>query len=187
MNEQTIRRNLSELEAGIRMSLENQLHLPALVLLYSAIDICSWLASDDPNAKVGERYMRWVDQYLLKAKPLHSTSTDLYAARCGLLHTLTPDSRLSDTGKARLLCYVWGDRDPEALHKTNVKLGMDDRYVAVGVADLFEAWKGAVGGFMQEMAQDPDYAVRVYERAGRYFDSDSAERIDRAIRLTGNA
>ena len=37
---------------------------------------------------------------------------DLYAARCGVLHTYTMDSRLSTEGKAKRILYAWGNDWP---------------------------------------------------------------------------
>jgi hypothetical protein len=105
MSEQALAENMVELGAGIEACMEKGLQRPTLVLLYSAIDVAAWLSNDDPNAGVGKRFMGWVDRYLLKAKPLHCTAADLYSARCGLVHTLTSDSDMSDKRKAR---RVWG-------------------------------------------------------------------------------
>src|SRR4051812_2144145 len=110
MSAQALAQNMMTLGAGIEACLEKKLQLPTLVLLYTAIDVAAWLSNDDPTARVGKRFMAWVDQYLLKAKPLPCTSADLYAARCGVVHTLTADSDLSDQGKARRICYAWGSK-----------------------------------------------------------------------------
>jgi hypothetical protein len=113
-----------------------KLQRPTLVLLYSAIDVAAWLSNDDQNAKVGKRFMAWVDQYLLKAKPLHCTSADIYAARCGVVHKLSPDSDMSDQGKARQVCCTWDNRDADKLQALIVHTCMTDRYVALQIESL---------------------------------------------------
>lgn len=108
MSREKMEESLLDLARGIETCREQKLHLPTLVLLYSAIDISAWMTNEDPKAGVGKRFMAWVDQYLLKATPMDCTAADLYAARCGIVHTLSPDSDLSDKGKARRICYAWG-------------------------------------------------------------------------------
>jgi len=83
----------------------NKFVLPALMLIYSGIDI---LASLERRKGEGTKasFTRWVDEYLLKAVSLPCTSLELYAARCGILHTLTPESDLSRKGKAREVGYA---------------------------------------------------------------------------------
>ena len=181
MSRQAFVRNLRELQTGIEACLERNAHLPTLVLLYSAIDVAAWLSNDDPTLKVGKRFVGWVDNYLLKAKPLHCTSADIYGARCGLVHKLTPDSDMSDGGKARLICYAWGNRDADAIQALTVQAGMDDRYVCVKIEDLYEAWQLGVELLVQEMDRDPDRAARIHARAAKFFDADSTETLDRCI------
>jgi hypothetical protein len=164
--------------------MEKKAQLPTLVLLYSAIDATAWLSNDDPTAKVGKRFMGWVDLYLLKAKPLHCTAADLYGGRCGVVHTLTPDSDMSDQGKARRICYVWGNRSADALQALTVCAGLADQFVCVKIDDLFEAWQRGVDLLMQEMDCDPDRASRIHARVARFFDTDSTEKLDWAIEPT---
>ena len=181
MSRQAFCRNLQELRVGIEACLEKKAQLPTLVLLYSAMDVVAWLSNDDITAKVGKRFMAWVDQYLLKAKPLHCTSADIYAARCGLVHKLTPDSDMSDQGKARLICYAWGNRDSDALQALIVRAGMADEYVCVKVEDLYEAWQLGLDLLVQEMDRIPDREARIHARASKFFDADSTGKLDRCI------
>jgi hypothetical protein len=181
MSKQAFTRNLQELQAGIESCLEKKAQLPTLVLLYSAIDVAAWLSNDDPTAKVGKRFMAWVDQYLLKAKSLRCTSADIYAARCGLVHRLAPDSDMSDQGKARLVCYAWGNRSADELQALTVRAGMADRYVCVQIEELYEAWQLGVGLLVEEMDRDPYREARILARAAKFFDADSTETLDRYI------
>lgn len=181
MSRQAFCRNLLELRTGIEACLGANVQLPTLVLLYSAIDIAAWLSNDDPTAKVGKRFTTWVDQYLLKAKSLHCTSADIYGARCGVLHTLTPESDMSDKGKARLICYSWGNRDADAIQALTTLAGMGDRYVFVKIEDLYVAWKLGVDLLVIEMESDPAREARIHARAAKFFDADSTDRLDRCV------
>jgi hypothetical protein len=184
MSREKFRRNVLDLRTGIEACMAQRVQLPALVLIYSAIDVAGWLSNDDPTAKVGTRFMAWVDLYLLKAKPLHCTSADLYAARCGLLHTLTSESDMSDQGKARQICYAWGNRDADALQALTVRFGLDDQFVCVGVEQLYEAWNGGVDLLVKEMECNPVREGGIVARAAKFFNADATPALDRLIEGT---
>jgi hypothetical protein len=181
MTAEAVYGNLMILGEGFEACAEKHLQLPSLIVLYSAIDITAWLANDDTNAGVDKRYTAWVDQYLLKAKPLPCNSADLYAARCGTLHTLTADSDMNAKGKARQIAYAWGDRSAADLQRLSVALGMDKAYVVVQIEELYDGWKRGVQDFTEELKNDPIRAARVYARAARFFDTSSTETIDQII------
>ncbi len=181
MSRQVFDRSLLELQSGIDACFAKKVPLPTLVLLYSAIDVAAWLSNDDPAAGVGKRFMAWVDQYMLTAKPLACTSADIYGARCGLVHKLAPDSDMSDRGKARQVCYAWGDRSADALQALAVRAGVTDRYVCLQIEDLYEAWQLGLGLLVKEMDRDPARQARILARAGKFFDTDSTDTLDRCI------
>ncbi len=105
MSLKTFERHMDTLFGAINSCEANKFVLPALMLIYSGIDI---LASLERRKGEGTKasFTRWVDEYLLKAVSLPCTSLELYAARCGILHTLTPESDLSRKGKAREVGYA---------------------------------------------------------------------------------
>ena len=63
-----------------------ELFTESLVLLYAGIDALAWLAlpSGDVN---GSDFVKWVNTYLLPDSGLQCTAEDIWAARCGLLHS----------------------------------------------------------------------------------------------------
>ncbi|WP_372740292.1 hypothetical protein [Neptunomonas sp.] len=89
--------------------------LPSLCLIYSGIDAAAWVAYGDIPVK--ERFVRFVSEFMYKEKPLDPQPIDLYAARCAVLHTMTPDSKLSKNNKAVPVSYAWGTADLEELKK----------------------------------------------------------------------
>jgi hypothetical protein len=89
MSDLALYRNIMLLGSGIDACIEKKLSGPALILIYSGIDTVGWLDSSEDYA-TRTSFMKWVDAYLLQAKPLQCTALELYAARCGLLHTFTP-------------------------------------------------------------------------------------------------
>jgi hypothetical protein len=168
MSNTGLQNNIMLLGAGVDACIEKKLVAPALVLIYSAIDTVGWLDSNNPYA-TKDGFLQWVDTYLLKAKILNCKSIDLYAARCGLLHTFSSDSRLSSFGKARQICYAWGKANVEDLQKTIDCSDDADKYVAVHVNDLYEAWRMGVLLFTNNLEKDLDKNRSVCEKADRFF------------------
>ena len=168
MSEPALYKNIMLLGSGMDACIEKKLSAPALILIYSGIDTVGWLASSEHYATKAS-FMKWVDGYLLKGKPLQCTSLELYAARCGLLHTFTPNSELSSLGKARRIYYAWGTASVRDLQRTIDLTNKTGEYVAVHVNDLCEAWRLGVLQFTEELEKDPDRKSRVYKKAGKFF------------------
>ena len=179
MGEFELYKNIISLGSGIEALLEKKLIGPALILIYSAIDTVGWL--DSPGEATRKSFTLWVDNYLLRARPLAATSEDLYGARCGYLHTFSPDSRLTTEGKARRICYAWGMAKVDELHRSIDLRGQSAKYVAVGVNDLYEGWRLGVEMFIQEIDSDPDRKEKVYEKAKRFFADLSMQELSAAL------
>jgi hypothetical protein len=162
---------------GIDACIEKKLTVSALILIYSGIDTVGWLdSSDDHTTRTS--FMKWVDTYLLKAKPLQCTSLDLYSARCGILLTLTP---VSSIAKARRICYAWGTAIGQNLQRTIDLTNKSGEYVAVHINDLYEAWRHGVLQFTEELEKDSDRKSRVYNKAGKFFSELSLEDVCKVL------
>lgn len=168
MSRDTFALMLSQLVRAIIICIDNKLTLPALMLLYAGIDICGWLASPSDRASTCESFTHWVDKYLLPSKQLPVTAIELYAARCGLLHTYTPESHLSAAGKARKIAYAWGDAQACDLQKTIDLEGRSD-LVALHVSDLLEAFRLGLLAFFADMEHDPSLAAAFEARSAKSF------------------
>jgi hypothetical protein len=94
---------------------------------------------------------------------------------------------MSEQGKARRICYAWGDRDGDALQAATVKDGLDDQFVCVSIQALYDAWQLGVALLVQEMDLDPEREARILARAAKFFDQDSTEDLDRWIERAGFA
>lgn len=169
MTKQVYERNVEELLNAIEACLKSRLVLPGLLLLYAGIDIMAWLNRAKSQAN-SERidFIEWVDRYLLPNAGLSCSATDLYAARCSLLHSYTPESPLSRKGEARKIYYAWGTGRVEDLQHL---INSVDAHVAlaVHVDGLFGAFRVGVQRFKQTLSNDPDQAKLVYKRAGKFF------------------
>src|SRR5262245_10951524 len=89
---------INTFEEAIQACAKKNFSIQALILLYSAIELVGSLDNDDPKAKEGEIFQKWVKKYLLPVRMLYCNALDLWASRCGLTHAVTPESRLSKAG-----------------------------------------------------------------------------------------
>lgn len=169
MTERKFIANLFELSQGIDLCLENMLSRPALVLLYTAIDVVAWLACDDPKVIPKARFIAWVGDYLLPAGSLNCSAVDLYGARCAVLHTLTPDSNLSDRGEAKVIGYSWGAADLPVYEQVIETADRSDSDVGVSIDALHAAWRHGVSNFWDDLRADPARQAQVYGRADKFF------------------
>ena len=142
--------------------------MPALVLIYSAIDSVSWVASDEDNQQVGKRFQVWVDTWMLQKYPLPCTALELYAARCGILHTLTPKSDLSEKKNVRRISYAWGTAQQKDLEESIKRLEYPG-LVAVHVNDIFNSFKNGFADFLDSLEKDEVKRNLFVQKAGEHF------------------
>lgn len=140
---------------GIALSLENELPEQALASIYSGIDTLGLLgAATGITDATRSTFMTWCEAYILprvqsvEGDPL--TAVDLYAARCGVLHTSTPESALGRKGDAREIWYQFRGR-------TGVNMLCDLSVPALRLDVEVFAWAfrdGAVA-FFADLQKDP--------------------------------
>lgn len=111
---------------------------------------------------------------------LGCTAMDLYAARCGLLHTFTGQSHLSRAGKARMVVYASGKDEAEDLTEF-IQLGRLSDCVAVKTEDLVEAYRRGLGLCLKELTADPEKAKALNEKATHFYTEMSSEERDRLV------
>ena len=154
MSEDSLYKNLYSLFQAIDLCLENKFQLPTLILIYSGIDICGWLAEESENVSVQESFTKWVDKYMLPNAELPCTSIDLYAARCGVLHTLTPDSNLYKSGKAQRIAYASESANVNDLRRS-IDLKQFPDLIAIHINSLYDAFRIGVRNFEESIDNDP--------------------------------
>jgi|SRR4030042_5462827 len=168
MNELNLFRSYSQLVAAIDYCIAEKLIMPALVLIYSAIDSVSWIASDNENQTVRERFQTWVNEWMLQKYPLPCTAIELYAARCGILHTLTPDSDLTIKKGVRRIAYAWGKAQQKELDES-IKQTNYPGIVAVHVNDIVSSFKNGFTDFIQALETDEVKRELFIKKAGEHF------------------
>ncbi len=170
---------------SIEDCLEKKRLLPALALIYTGLDVMASLQRRGDEG-VREAFTRWVDNYLLKARSLPCTALELFAARCGVLHTFTADSDLFHKGKVRRVLYAWGTAKAGDLAAAISKLGRDDA-VAIHVDDLFWAFRGGLADYVDVMDQSPDLRNRFAQGTDLWFTELGLTTIEQFLNLPGNS
>jgi hypothetical protein len=156
--------NVITLLESIDDCLAKQRILPCLTLLYSGIDV---VASLEYPASTRARFIKWVDEYLLTNTSLSCTGADLYGARCGLLHSFSAESDLSNQGKARQIIYAWGSAKAEDLAAAAKALGRGD--CAVHIRDLIDAFRAGLANYLEEVTRDPNREQKLKAKVGLWF------------------
>lgn len=177
LSQELFNKNIKQLLDAIQICIEKELITPSLILIYSAIDIMSWLNSEHPKESVKARFTHWVDRYMLSAKPLKCTAIELYGARCGLVHTFTAESDLSQQGTIRQIIYASGASKASKLSAmiTTAKLS---NYVPLQVEELLEAVRRGLEAFKKELSGNPSKAAKVSAKGGKFFKTVSNKGID---------
>jgi hypothetical protein len=140
-----------------------------LILLYSGIDTLGLLSAPKGiHEASGKTFTDWCEKYLLSklqtidGEPL--TALDLWAARCGVLHTSTSVSKLGREGKVHEIWYQFKG-------KAGVNLMTNTKLPALGL-DLIElgvAFKEGGVIFITELKEDPNRFHIAEQRAGSFF------------------
>jgi hypothetical protein len=138
-----------------------------MMMCFATIDIFAALAR--PEGKVesdSSDFRAWIERYLLPGSKLACSVDDLWAARCGLLHTYTPEARDIRKGKASKMCYVAGVLEEAARGSLQFRFR---GYVIVVSQDLFNAISVALQRFTDELKVDSALSTRVSARANEFF------------------
>jgi limonene-1,2-epoxide hydrolase len=111
---------------------------------------------------------------MLSHRPLPCSATELYAARCAVLHTLSSQTALTQSGEARQVAHAWASTDVARLQESINALGRKD-VVALSIEELFDAVRAAMMLVMEASQTDAVLHERL-ERASATVFSD-AERL----------
>ena len=168
MSKQTIENNFNELAEAIQLILSAKKHLPALILIYSAIDLLAWLNRPQSHPDVVKSdFISWVDQFMLPQSGLLCSAIDLYSARCGIVHSYQAESKLTRENKVKQIWYAWGKGDANRLMNRIDQAKRNEIAVAVQVEGLLDALKKGFNNFLEALEANPSHATLVYERAAK--------------------
>lgn len=160
---------LANMRKGIELCTSNKLILSTLVLVYSGMDTLASLDRAPEHAYVQrDDFQAWVTVYLLPDSGIAASALELYAARCSLLHTFGPYSKLADEGKARSISYAWGNAKVEDLQKEIDERGRKD-LVAVHVGQLVESLFRGIDRWQKAVVASPEKAALIRTRTDELY------------------
>lgn len=160
----SVERAIGQLRAAINTLLMKEMPLPALILIYSMIDIVAWLNRPAAKEQSDRRdFIAWLNEFMLPAVGLAVTAEDLYAARCAIVHSHSFESSMSRGGRARKLFYTYGRADPGLLEY--VVSHQPATEVGVKIETLLEAFDQAFAKFKEALDSDQVRSKLVNERA----------------------
>jgi hypothetical protein len=159
--------NLAQHLAAIRLCLQHHLRIPALVLIYVGMDVMASLSQRNKEQADRHDFVFWSEKYMNCAARLGVSGLDLYAARCGVLHTYTSESRLSRRRDARRIFYTWGNKTSDEPNAVLHALGFAEKMVKI--EDLLCAFEDGIDAFWTVLDDRPDLAALVRSRAQKFF------------------
>jgi hypothetical protein len=153
---------------GLDVLYEKRLFMPFLTLLYSTIDIVSFIGAGGDDKLAGKRFRDFLNKYVVKYLS-EVNAFDIWGARCSILHTGTPESTSSKQGKAREILYCWGKAPIEILHKIIKKAPEPQKYVAMSIEDLLVAFGEGVDDFLGDLQKDSGLHKNCMERVNKFY------------------
>lgn len=145
---------------------DQNLNIPALILVYVGIDFATSLDRSDLAASTTRAdFLDWVNKYLLPGSDLKCNALDLYAARCGWIHNYTSKSSLVQQKKAKEIFYQFGLYDNEDQLQGTIK--DPERAVVVHFTRLFNAFRDGLDRWEQDFLKTPEHRARVLQNAER--------------------
>jgi len=160
---------IAHLFLSIMFCLHEGYRFPALILIYSAIDTLAWLDRDESHVDVQRSdFIRWVENYLLPNWQSSVTAVDLYAARCSLLHSYSPESKLTREGRADRIYYEWKSFPAEVVQLLLDLRGIQSAKI-VCVEDFLYALRTGVGHFLAKVRHDPEKRELIGRRAKDFY------------------
>jgi hypothetical protein len=153
--------------AGMRVCLSEGYIGSALVLAYSLIDVLAWLGLPDSKDDVlPDDFIAWAEKYVIPFGNVECKGKDLYAARCGVLHTFTPSSKRVRQGRAVPIVYSWGNKTPYPRAKLQ-RYGIS--WIMLHVDSLCAALEKGAAAFWEDVEHDPARLTAANVRADVLF------------------
>ena len=165
MSQEAFNRVSGELSQTIRKLFEQGRTTPTFLLLYVSIDVLASLTRPIGRPDTDRSFFKdWVNEFMLPGSGLPCTADDIYAARCGLLHTFTAESRDARIGSARMINYVGDNDSPDEMQRSHDPACATNIFVSTRA--FVDAFFTAFSRFEQKVRSDRDLQTRVYHHFG---------------------
>jgi hypothetical protein len=134
---------------------------PGLVLLYASMDFISSLSRPIGQADTTRSvFKNWVRTYMLPDSKLACNEDDIYAARCGLVHTLSLSSLASREGNAREISYINREDGVKRLQELCDKKGHN--VIVVSVYEYTHAFFEGIRRFLEAITKNTTLCDTVF-------------------------
>ncbi len=180
MATETFYQNYTQVVAGVHLCLEKKLQMPALILIYTLIDTFAWVVFGEEEKSSRRRFERWAEKWVLSQGAISCSATELYAARCAVLHSLTSEAALTKSGEARQVAYAWGSASTAKL-QTSIDAMRQKNIVALHIGELFEAVREGMAQVVEASATDALLRQRLEGAAAKHFVSMDNEKVDQFL------
>jgi hypothetical protein len=161
-----------ELMKAVGLCREHTFYQSSLILIYSGIDTMAWLSLPESKLDVNKFYFeKWVNKYLLPNSGLLCSATELYGARCGLVHSHTSESKLyrEGEGEVRKIYYAYYRKGTVGgLQKTLEETG-ESSVVPVQIEMLQTSFMSAISGYGIYLANHPKEREIAVKRADKFL------------------
>jgi len=142
---------------GIQACLDQQCLVSAVTLVFAAIDALAALTRPINQAETdGATFRAWATRFLHPVQRMNCTVEDLWGARCGVLHTYSPEAVRAARRGARRIYYQWRQGPP-----ADTVRALPARSVVVIVEDLYAALFDGAHAYMDETSADADLKARL--------------------------
>lgn len=141
------------------------LDIPMLVLVYTALDAMAWTRYGDEMSDVKERFVRFCNEHILHDGKFQCAALDLYSARCGMLHSLSWESRLSEKGHAKAVIYAFGPVRSRSIEMLEHKA--PGKFVDVNADELVSALRVAYERVRNQALSNPALLGRLQQAEGK--------------------
>ena len=166
----TLTQSLDNQIRAIEICLKNGLRASALILIYSTIDSAAWLSlAKGINDVTRVAFIDWVSKYLIAQGFDQCPSTDLYSARCALVHTNSAESALTRSGKASVVLYAWGNADRQSLLHA-LQLAGYRTIKVVHVDSLLKYLKDGIKLFLKDQRKDTQQWQATLSKSMKMFE-----------------
>jgi hypothetical protein len=136
---------------GIQVCLDRECLVSAVTLMFSAVDALAALTRPvELTSTNGRVFQDWVDRFIKPEDSVGCSATDLWGARCGVLHLYSADSDLALERKAKRLVYQW-----KAGPLADADTPLPEDAIVITVELLHRALKDAVHNFIVASEEDP--------------------------------
>ena len=148
------------LKKGIQVAVENNCYASAVILILSGIDSMAFLSM--PASQIDVKppdFKEWADRYIKFPCSEQLTGSDLYGARCAMLHSYGVVSKMSRNGKCRIIGYL-----SETIPEIRYDPAIDKNLVLVSVPALAESFYKGIDQFLVDLFANKDKAKVAEER-----------------------